>query len=117
MAPAETPSLGAVRSPKTGTARVSSTPQYARNEAILCSLSFRIRKCTTEALRPRSFATRRLPMKPVAPVTKYRMNDLREFLVGRGILAQCDSPNIPHKPARGAPVTPRARRIGGYRQG
>jgi len=65
-----TPSRLAVRSPKTGTARVGPTPQYSRSAATLASLSRRIRKCTTAPLRSSSFLTSRLPMKPVAPVTK-----------------------------------------------
>ena len=53
-----------------GTARAGPTPQCSRSAATLPSLSLRMRKCTTEPLRCSSLATRRLPMKPVAPVTK-----------------------------------------------
>ncbi|MDT4860544.1 hypothetical protein FQZ97_951140 [compost metagenome] len=67
---ADTPSFFDVRSPNTGTARAAPTPQYSRSPATLPSLSRRIRKCTTAPLRCSSLATRRLPMKPVAPVTK-----------------------------------------------
>ncbi len=40
-------------------------------------------------------------MKPVAPVTKYCMDDLREFLVAAAaFLPNATARHIPHKPAR-----------------
>ena len=66
--------LLAVRSPVTGIARALLTPQYVYSASSLLSLPGRTRKCTTEPRRASSVLTSRLPMKPVAPVTKYCMD-------------------------------------------
>ena len=57
----------------TGTARAFALPfrpQYSYSAASLASLPARTRKCTVLPLRASRALTRRLPMKPVAPVTK-----------------------------------------------
>ena len=62
--------VSAVRSPWTAMARAGPTPHCSRSCGTLASLSGRTRKETTAPLRSSSFLTSRLPMKPVAPVTK-----------------------------------------------
>ncbi len=84
---AATPSFLDVRSPYTGTARALLTPQNSSSAATLSSLSGRSRKWTTAPLRASKVLTRRLPMKPVAPVTKYCMR----FSFGWGA-GQCRAP-------------------------
>jgi hypothetical protein len=67
---ADAPSFFAVRSPNTGTARAFVTPQYASSSGSRASLSLRSRKCTVLPRRASRALTSRLPMNPVAPVTK-----------------------------------------------